>query len=576
MRETTLPSSARKSLTRTMAKTMVLIFFLSTLTTGVAIVTLTSALNDAEAVNVSGSMRMQSYRLAYDIQAKSKDYQTHILLFENSLYSPSMLALLHWTVPKDIQQDYYQLIERWHQLKQVLNGEHKVQYLDQVAPFVSLVDDFVLKLQRLSERKLLALALVGSFGLGGVFAISLFVVYYIRKEVVRPINAMVAASEKIKNRIFDVSLDDSSGTEIGILTRTFNSMAGDLGQLYRGLEHAVNEKTHKLQTANQSLQVLYHSSQELTALRISASNFQTILRHWITLEGICALRLEIEEESGNSLILQEGEPSGQPMMQMPLILEGRQLGSLYWDESAPGPERTLIDNFALILSRAIYYNQVQRQAEQLLLMEERATIARELHDSLAQSLSYLKIQLTLLKRSVATLKQSGDLSESEAIISEIGQGLSGAYTQLRELLTTFRLPLNEGSFGQSLQDMLTQLAGQTEANIELNNVLSSLSLDAHQQVHLVQLIREATVNAIKHARANQIRVSCKELHGKVQVMIEDDGIGFDPQDHKLNHYGMSIMQERAARLCGQLQVESAPGKGCKVMLTYQQDEEKKI
>ncbi|EEX65022.1 nitrate/nitrite two-component system sensor histidine kinase NarQ [Vibrio metoecus] len=573
-RETALSSPVRKSLTRTMAKAMLLILFLSALTTGVAIVTLASSLNDAEAVNVSGSMRMQSYRLAYDIQTQSPDYPAHIFLFENSLYSPSMLALLNWTVPDDIQRDYYQLIERWHQLKKVLNSDHKAEYLHHVAPFVSLVDNFVLKLQRFSERKLIALAAVGSFGLGGIFAVSLFVVYYIREEVVRPLNAMVGASEKIKNRVFEVTLDETSSTEMGILTRTFNSMAGDLGKLYRGLEHAVNEKTHKLQMANQSLQVLYHSSQELTASRITASNFQTILRHWIRVDGINALRLEIEEEAGKSLILQEGEPSGAVMFHTPLTLDGRHLGFLYWDAGSPEPDRALIDNFALILSRAIYYNQAQRQAEQLLLMEERATIARELHDSLAQSLSYLKIQLTLLKRSVVTSNPHGEMNNIEAIIGEIDQGLSDAYTQLRELLTTFRLTLTEGSFGQSLQGMLSQLSGQTEAKIELNNALSSIALDAHQQVHLVQLIREATINAIKHAQANRIVVNCQEVGDTVQVTIEDDGVGFDPQDHKLNHYGMSIMQERTARLRGELKVESAPGKGCKIVLTYQQGEEK--
>ncbi|MEB5517040.1 nitrate/nitrite two-component system sensor histidine kinase NarQ [Vibrio cholerae] len=573
-RETALFTPVRHSLTRTMAKAMLLILFLSALTTGVAIVTLASSLNDAEAVNVSGSMRMQSYRLAYDIQAQSHDYKAHIFLFENSLYSPSMLALLDWTVPTDIQQDYYHLIERWHELKKVLNSDQKAQYLDQVAPFVSLVDNFVLKLQRFSERKLIALAAVGSFGLGGIFAVSLFVVYYIREQVVRPLNAMVDASEKIKNRNFDVALEETSSTEMGILSRTFNSMAGDLGKLYRGLEHAVNEKTYKLQMANQSLQLLYHSSQELTASRITANNFQTILRHWGALEGICALRLEIEEEAGKPLILQEGKPSGAAMLQTPLTLDGHHLGFLYWEAGSPEPDRALIDNFALILSRAIYYNQAQRQAEQLLLMEERATIARELHDSLAQSLSYLKIQLTLLKRSVTPLKSDGDLSKTENIIREIDKGLSDAYTQLRELLTTFRLTLTEGSFGQSLLGMLTPLSGQTDAKIELNNALSSIALDAHQQVHLVQLIREATINAIKHAKATKIKVNCQEQQGRVQVTIEDDGVGFDLQDHKLNHYGMSIMQERAARLRGELKVESAPGKGCKVVLTYQQSEEK--
>ncbi|CSI81757.1 nitrate/nitrite sensor protein NarQ [Vibrio cholerae] len=71
--------------------------------------------------------------------------------------------------------------------------------------------------------------------------------------------------------------------------------------------------------------------------------------------------------------------------------------------------------------------------------------------------------------------------------------------------------------------MLTQLSGQTDAKIELNNALSSIALDAHQQVHLVQLIREATINAIKHAKATKIKVNCQEQQGRVQVTIEDDG-----------------------------------------------------
>jgi len=68
----------------------------------------------------------------------------------------------------------------------------------------------------------------------------------------------------------------------------------------------VNEKTHKLQHANQSLQVLYHSSQELTASRISQENFQAILRHIVSIEGIVSAKLEIEEIGERNLVLTEG------------------------------------------------------------------------------------------------------------------------------------------------------------------------------------------------------------------------------------------------------------------------------
>ncbi|MEF1336080.1 nitrate/nitrite two-component system sensor histidine kinase NarQ [Vibrio rotiferianus] len=570
-------NNVKKSVTRTIASAMMLILLLSVATTGFAIFTLASSLNDAEAVNVSGSMRMQSYRLAHDIQSESVDYSSHIDLFEQSIYSHSMLALQHWSVPEDITKDYYRLILRWHELKSVLKSQDRDRYLVLVAGFVKQIDAFVFKLQHYSEQKLINLAWIGGLGLGGILFVSMFVVHFVRLEVVRPLRALVFASEQIQNRSFNVSLNVSSDNEMGILTRTFNNMAHDLGQLYRGLEQAVNEKTRKLQHANQSLQVLYDSSKELTASRIHQDNFQAILQHIVSLEGIRAVKLEIDQIGEPNWILTEGEECrhdcDSECHSKTLTLDGEHLGYLHWKAGLPCPNESLIDNFVQILSRAVYYNRAQRQAEQLLLMEERATIARELHDSLAQALSYLKIQVSLLKRSVKGLPDEVAVAQTAQVIAELDTGLSAAYTQLRELLTTFRLSIKEGSFGQALQEMVATLDEQTTAVISLNNQLSSTELDAHQQVHLLQLIREATINAIKHAQAENINIECLESDGFVTVRVEDDGVGFDRQDEKLNHYGMSIMQERAARLHADLSVEAQRDMGCTVTLEFQQSKE---
>lgn len=566
----------KRTVTSTVAKAMGLILALSLATTSFAIMTLASSLNDAEALNVAGSMRMQSYRLAHDIQASSSDYTDHIVMFERSIYSPSMKALQSWTVPKDITNDYYMLIIRWHELKHVLKSQDREMYLELVAEFVQQIDAFVFKLQNFSEQKLIKLAWVGGLGLGGILIVSIFVVHYIRKQIVKPLNSLVSASQQIQSRSFDVELNVSSENEMGILTQTFNDMAAELGKLYRGLEKAVNEKTQKLQHANDSLKVLYKSSQELTVSRITQDNFEAILKHIVSLEGIVAAKLEITAEGEKPLILTEGSECtkcGANCQSQALSLDGIELGTLYWKVSLPCPDQALIDNFVQILSRAVYYNQAQRQAEQLLLMEERATIARELHDSLAQSLSYLKIQVSLLKRGMAKLPASNQLEKTTPILTELDTGLSSAYTQLRELLTTFRLSITEGSFGSALNEMTEQLSEQTEAKIELNNELSSIELDANQQVHLLQLIREATINAVKHANATTIAIRCQETEDKVTVSVIDDGVGFDKQNEKLNHYGLSIMKERASRLNGNLSVLSQMGEGCQVLLEYPKTKE---
>lgn len=562
-----------RSVTSTIAKAMIFILLLSVVTTNYALMTLASSLNDAEAVNVSGSMRMQSYRLAYDIHSESVDYAEHIEQFEDSIYSPSMKALQHWLVPDDITQDYYRLIARWHELKSILYSEQREQYLPLVEDFVEQIDGFVFKLQTFSEQKLIKLAWVGGIGLGGILFISIFVVHYIRKQIVAPLRRLVLASEQIQSHSFNVALPVQSDNEMGILTETFNNMAFDLGKLYRGLELAVNEKTHRLQHANQSLSVLYQSSQELTASRITTDNFQAILKHIVSIEGVTAAKLQIDEAGEKSTILYEGDFSGETNQVRELVLDDHKLGYLYFEYGLPCPDDALIGNFVQILSRAIYYNHAQRQAEQLLIMEERATIARELHDSLAQSLSYLKIQVSLLKRTLKDVPDDDEMAKSKRVMVELDTGLSSAYTQLRELLTTFRLTIKEGSFGQALTQMIRQLAEQSDAKIELNSELSSLELNAHQQVHLLQLIREATINAIKHANAENITIDCVVDEEITTVTISDDGIGFDAVNEKINHYGMSIMQERAARLNGELDIQSKPNGGCLVKLQYKRSKD---
>ncbi|RJX75517.1 nitrate/nitrite two-component system sensor histidine kinase NarQ [Vibrio sinensis] len=558
----------KRSVTGTIAKAMALILMLSLATTSYAIIMLASSLNDAEALNVAGSMRMQSYRLAHDIEIESSDFSSHIVLFEQSIYSPSMQALQNWMVPDDITHDYYRLIMRWHDLKVVLKSPNNTQYSHLVAGFVDQIDHFVFKLQGFSERKLIQLAWVGGIGLGGVLLVSVFVVLFVRREVVLPLRTMVVASKQIQKRSFDVKISHDSRTEMGILANTFNDMALELGKRYRGLEDAVNEKTHRLQRANQSLRVLYSSSEQLTASRISADNFNAILEEMASLEGIEAVQLEIIESKEKIAVFSKGHLKDQLQAKKALTLDGKDLGNLYWNWSLPCPDQALLDNFVRILSRAVYYNQAQRQADQLILFEERATIARELHDSLAQSLSYLKIQVSLLKRCINRLPVSELHVQTNTVIAELDTGLSEAYTQLRELLTTFRLSIKEGSFDQALNTMVEQLALQTSANISLVNDLSSVDVDAHQQVHLLQLIREATINAIKHAQAKRIEISCMEYPQYIEVKIADDGIGIASDPKKAHHYGMSIMHERASRLNGELEIGVNAIGGCTVKLQY--------
>ncbi|GLQ72499.1 nitrate/nitrite two-component system sensor histidine kinase NarQ [Vibrio penaeicida] len=557
----------KKPVTSTVAQALLLILLLSITTTSFAILTLASSLNDAEAVNVAGSMRMQSYRLAYDIQSDSLDFNLHVEQFENSLFSPSMSALRHWTVPADIQQEYMLIIQRWQQLNTLLHSQQNDVYLSQVADFVEQIDEFVFGLQEYSEQKLITLSWIGGVGLGGILIISTFVVRYVRREIVNPLNRLSHASYEIQNRNFDVALHVSGDNELSRLTETFNSMATELGHLYRGLETAVEEKTHRLRHANQSLQVLYHCSQALNVSRITKSHIEKVIDFMFSLEGVAAVKLTLGDPQQSEVIERGMAKPNNKWNRTTLELDNQVLGTLETQFMLPCPDQELINSIIQVLTQGIYYSQTQKQEEYLILMEERATIARELHDSLAQSLSCLRIQVSLLKR---MLNSESDKKRAvlPSIISDIDSGLTGAYTQLRELLNTFRLSIKDANFDEALVQMIIPLREQTDSVITVNNQVASLNLKANEQIHVLQLVREAVLNAVKHAKAKHIKVNCTKSNNEMRVVVEDDGIGFDVNHQKLNHYGLSIMEERAGRLNGRLEIESKPENGCKIQLTY--------
>lgn len=553
------------SVTATIARSLVLILIISIITTVLALMTLVSSQNDAEAINIAGSLRMQSYRLAFDVETQSPLLTEHIEQFEESLYSESMQALNYWFVATDIQQHYNKLILRWEELHPILEMNNNKVFISHVAPFVQRIDTFVAELQQSSELKLQRLAFIGAVGLSLIFLIVFYTIRYTRQHIVAPLNDLVDACKQVKRKNFRLNLLNNNNNELGILAHTFSKMSSELEQLYQGLERSVNEKTHRLRHANESLQVLYDCSQQLSVSRLTREQFTHMLETMTTINGIVSVKLVIEEANGGSTEIFAGTQQQTHWHCNDLYIDDELMGQLWWQYTLPCPDQALINNLSQILARSIYYNRAQKQAEHLLLMEERATIARELHDSLAQSLSYLKIQLTLLKRELKTESHNQHLHHT---VQEIESGLNGAYTQLRELLSTFRLTIKDANFGEALNQMLEPLEDQTDALLIIDNQIPSMALDAHNQVHLLQIIREAVLNAIKHADADEITVNCQQTQRHIDVTITDDGKGFDLNESKRDHYGLSIMQERASRLQGELKIQSGIDQGSAIRLLF--------
>lgn len=552
----------KRPVSGSLARAFLSIILLSILTSGIALMTLASSLRDAEAINIAGSLRMQSYRLGYDLERNNVSIAEHRLHWQKTLNTPVLQELDRWYVPESVKQGYQQLQVAWQEMDSHLEAKDKAWYQAHIQQYVQRIDAFVLALQHYAEHKMqlvVALSLAGGLG---ILLLAVITLRQIRRQVVAPLNHLVAASLQMEQGDFNIHAPGASlPNEIGLLSRTFNHMSSELDKHYRLLETTVEEKTHHLNEAHQQLELLFTCSQALNTSQIDTHCFRHILQIVQAYTGMNYLELQ---SSDNWRLCEGVKQADRELIALPVIMQDTRFGELRWQHENVDVSLPLMKSVATMLGRGLYFNQAQKHYQQLLLMEERATIARELHDSLAQVLSYLRIQLALLKRAVPQ-----DNVPAQAIIADFSRELNNAWRQLRELLTTFRLTLNHSNLPAALQEALDGLQSQTSAALHLDCRLSSLALDAQKQVHLLQIVREAVLNAIKHAQATEIIVSCVTApDGEHTVSVRDNGVGIGDTSEPPGHYGLNIMRERAGRLGGTLTFSQPQNGGTQVSVRF--------
>lgn len=173
----------------------------------------------------------------------------------------------------------------------------------------------------------------------------------------------------------------------------------------------------------------------------------------------------------------------------------------------------------------------------------------------------MKIQVSRLKPFV------GD-GEAAQVLYELREGLNSAYRQLRELLTTFRMRIEGGGLATALQNTVEEFSGRGGIPIALEVHLAGCTLSPNEEIHTLQIVREALSNVINHAHARHatVKVECLDS-GAVAARVEDDGIGIR-RAADTHHYGMTIMEERAKYLGGELLVENLPTLGTRVTLHF--------
>ena len=209
----------------------------------------------------------------------------------------------------------------------------------------------------------------------------------------------------------------------------------------------------------------------------------------------------------------------------------------------------------------------RRQVVQL----ERASISRELHDSLAQSLTYLKIQASRMQSIFEHEREKApdNKPELELVVNDLRDNLNIAYRQLRELMTTFRLTINGESFQQALEDSVREFEKRIGIAFELDNRLGDDELTIDEEMQVLHIVREALSNIVRHSHAKRagIRLRHHDSHN-ICISIKDDGVGIDKPQRRAQHLGLIVMQERSRNLDGNFDVTELEGGGTEIQITF--------
>lgn len=239
-------------------------------------------------------------------------------------------------------------------------------------------------------------------------------------------------------------------------------------------------------------------------------------------------------------------------------------------------ETQLLEVTAQLLTMIMGFQGREQEGRRVALLEERSALARELHDSLAQSLSYMKIQISRLQSSAA-VTMTADARDD--IINQLREGLDNAYRELRELLATFRVHMDVRGLNFAIQSAIDEFTQRGNLSINLDNRLVNCRLTVNEEFHILHVIREALSNIVRHSGAASTMVSLEyQSTGTILVTIDDDGIGYTPKhdsqakdgetEDTPGHYGQKIMKERAYSLGGDITVLRRRKGGTRVRLVF--------
>ncbi|WP_299180167.1 type IV pili methyl-accepting chemotaxis transducer N-terminal domain-containing protein [uncultured Neptuniibacter sp.] len=566
-----------------------------------------STQGDAAGINLAGSLRMMSYRIVAETQQHEiyaseetlSQVKSSLQEFEERIKSPKLANVIPTDSEHKQRKFYESLITEWEKelapallLALQQKPEESAKYLHQIEEFVPKIDHLVQLLEESTESKIKLLSLVQGISLFMTILIIFIAMYDIKSNVIEPLAQLLSAAKQAGQGKLNARVYFESDDELGLLGKTFNHMAEELSKTYADLEQRVQNKTAQLRRSNESLQLLYEANRRFNKDEDICRRLMPVMKKLeevipvgpvsVTLcepnqrNSYRTLTTQLLERPAdcanntcNDCLVNKLDTQSKDNLSFPIQTREAYFGEFVVDYASSNPPdneqvrllTTLVENLGTVLSLELKAEKEQ----QMSLMEERAVIARELHDSLAQSLSYLKMQVSRLQ---ILRNKHAEESQIDDVTNELKEGLNNAYRQLRELLTTFRLTLDQPGLKPALEATIKEFSERLEIGIELKYGLHHQSLSPNEEIHVLQLVREALANVVKHSKADEVSVQLTHPGEWIEVCIQDNGVGLPTDKDLTNHYGLVIMRDRASTLQGDLSVSNRDSGGVLVMMRF--------
>jgi two-component system nitrate/nitrite sensor histidine kinase NarX len=578
----------------------------------------------AAAVNEAGRMRMQSYRMALSIgTGETSALAEQVRQFDQNLAelrggNPARPLFVPWdSTVRDrfltVEKDWAQFRARWIDSKPAV----LLDLRDETVIFASHIDDLVTAIESHIAHWTTRLHML-QFSMLGMAILGVAVLLYTGNLfILMPVRQLKQAIEKIQLGDFSVRVEHVTSDEFGTLAEGFNGMAENLQSMYLYLEHKVAEKTAELEEKHERLESLY----EVTALVAKATSLDELAQGFtksitrIARADAVALRWSDQANQRYLMLAAHGLPSAmvdaelcidkgdcycgpatplvgvrvipiqsmsmpslqhcakagfETVVNIPVHLHDRLMGEIdlfYTARISPSlAERSLLEALSSQLASAMENLRLNALEKEAAISQERHLLSRELHDSIAQSLAFTKIQVQLMRAAV----QSGQSDDIKQVLEEIDLGVRESYANVRELLLHYRTRANTEDIEPALATTLRKFEHQSGMKATFTMQGQGLPLPPDLQIQVLHIVQEALSNVRKHARASQVWLEVRQ-QPEWRFEVRDDGLGFNPINDQLDetHVGLRIMSERAQRIGAKLTITSTPGRGSAIVLTLQ-------